>query len=635
MKSVSLVLITVILALLAPDAYGQAVLKGKLYAPQHSGSSETVPVTAVHCFANAAGPNAQAIAFRTWETHPVGWYFLPGPAGNYSIVFSAPGGFMRPLVLTNQFVENGGVVDRIVSPVFDYADFIQTSWDEKPAADYYQTFTAKGTSITQVGFKLATDGVDGGGPAGQNILISIHKKKADTPNKWPQVGPTAIVLNVDCGGAKNYWWSTGWDSGQVPTQPGQTYAVHLRAESQGGSFQAFWRRTGDGQNDCYRVGKDGKKGWRGTNLCMTVASDSDGLVIPYNKRVHKEYVEFAGFDRSWSQTYIAKGRSLASVIIYAATSGAQPSMNRQRLKVRLRKGGPDGAVVGIEKIAIGNGNYTGDASWGMFGVSFAPGEVPLVPGERYAVEFESIENYNTLHGYVNIKGQVSDDRVGFNPYRKISPDTYNFGTAYRKCVDAQDFDLDVQIVEYQHNARDWHGAVETGNLIANGRMEQGGDKPGDWRTFAVVPDTGLCRTAEGKDKTNHVARVYGGSSTGKAADGGFVQEVIGLSKLETYRLSGRVRSTWPVDEKHSCMIGFDPTGQDTDPDAGTIQWTILPAVSGLFVDYQSRPIRPADKSVSVWLRGKTTLTVDYRFEADFDEFALRKVDTGVPSKGGK
>ena len=185
---------------------------------------------------------------------------------------------------------------------------------------------------------------------------------------------------------------------------------------------------------------------------MAVSSDSDGLLVPYNKRVQKKFVEFAGFEKSWSQTYVAQGSGLAGVILYAATSGVQPSMNKQRLKVTVREGGPKGKTVGVEKIAIGNGNYTGDASWGDFGVSFALVEVPLESGRTNAVEFESIENYDTLHGFVNIKGQVSDDKPGFNPYRKVPPDNYERGTAYRKCRDKQDFDLDMQIIEYRYDA---------------------------------------------------------------------------------------------------------------------------------------------------------------------------------------
>ena len=621
--------------ILSISASPHVVFKGRLLVPRYAGSGEEVPMTAVYCFASLAGSDSQAIGFRTWETHPVGWYYLPGDAGNYSIVFSDPAGFMRPIVLTNQFANPGDTIDRKLSPVFDYGDFYEGAWDTKAATDYYQTFIAKGTSITQVGFKLATDGVDGAGPKGQNILISIHEKGKGTPDKWKQIGPAAVVLNVDCGGPKNYWWSAGWDSGQVPTEPGKTYAVHLKAESQGGSFQAFWRLDNDDMSDCYRIGREGKAGWQGRKMCMAVGSDSDGLLIPYNKCVQKKFLEFAGFDKSWSQTYVAQGRSLASVILYAATSGVQPSLMRQRVKVRVRQGGPFGKVVGVEKIAIGNGNYTGDASWGVFGVSFAPGEVPLEPGRLYAIEFESIENYKTLHGYVNIKGQVSDDKPGFNPYRKSPPDTYERGTAYRKCRQRQDFDLDMQVIDYKFSAKDWEQAVDGENLVKNGAMEltEKGIKDARllfWKRFSADAGTSHQNIADDGDKENHFARVLGGSKTGKTVDGGYVQRVGSLSKLETYRLSGKVRSTWPVDDKHACFVGFDATGQDVDPEADTIQWTILPALHGLFVTYKSRPIRPVGDAISIWLRGRTTLTQDYPYEADFDDFALYRVSTGVP-----
>ncbi len=620
-------------------ASAQVVLKGRLLAPQHPGSDVKVPITAVYCFANQTGSDNQALAFRTWETHPAGWYYLAGDTGNYTLVFSDPSGYMRPLVRTNQFVLHGDIVDRIYAPEFDYADFTQSAWDTKPATDYNQTFVARGSSITQVGFKLATDGVDGPGPQKQNILISIHRKSNGTPDAWSQIGPASVVLNVDCGGPKNYWWSAGWNSIQVPTTPGQTYAVHLCAETPGNSFQAFWRPVENSNNDCYRIGNQGKTGWQKRNLCMTVASDCDNLLIPYNKCVQQKFLEFAGFDKSWSQTYIAQGRSLASVILYAATSGVQPSINRQRVKVRIRKDGPDGPVVGVEKIAIGNGNYTGDASWGVFGATFAPGEVPLIPGATYAVEFESIENYNTLHGYVNIKGMVSDDKPGFNPYRKVSPDNYDDGAAFRKGKKRQGFDLDMQIVEYQHSADHWELQVNNENLLKNGAMEQGINNSdsspiaqvNSWKYFRLDPGTQFQWLTEEKNPDNHIVRIYGGDKTKTTVNGGLVQKVSGLGKVDTYRLSGQIRSTWPVDEKHACMIGYDPTGQDQNPNADTIQWTILPAVHGQWIPYTSPPIRPQDDSLSIYLRARTSLTVDHRFEADFDSFALQKVNTLVPT----
>ena len=441
------------LAVSAGSERAEAVFHGRMLASQYPGGGQTVPMTAVYCFASAAGSDRQAIGFRTWETHPAGWFRLGGPAGTYSFLLSAPAGFVRPMVITGQVLKPGDNVNRDLTPKFDYADFYEGAWDEKPATDYFQIFTAKGTSITRVGFKLATDGVDGPGPLGQNILVSIHRQTSAMPNLWPQVGPTATVPNVDCGGPKNYWWCAGWDSGQVPAGPGNVYAVHLKAETHSASLQAFWREAQRGKSDCFRVGKGGKISWAGRRVCMAVSSDFDGLLVPYNKRVQRKFVEFAGFEKSWSQTYVAQGKGLAGVILYAATSGVQPSIMKQRVRVGIRENGPGGKIVGIEKIAIGNGNYTGDASWGVFGVCFAPGEVGLEPGKTYAVEFESIENYDTLHGFVNIKGQVSDDKPGFNPYRKVAPDDYARGTAYRKCTDKQPFDLDMQIIEYRSEAR--------------------------------------------------------------------------------------------------------------------------------------------------------------------------------------
>ena len=80
-----------------------------------------------------------------------------------------------------------------------------------------------------------------------------------------------------------------------------------------------------------------------------------------------------------------------------------------------------------------------------------------------------------------------------------------------------------------------------------------------------------------------------------------------------------------MDPAHKCFIGFDPTGQAEDCDAATVQWTILPPLHGVFVDYSSDPIRPHGEAISVWLRGWTSMTNDYRFTADFDDLSLRRV----------
>ncbi|GMU23856.1 MAG: hypothetical protein AMXMBFR13_39340 [Phycisphaerae bacterium] len=638
MRRAAMLVVLVMQVAVALPALGQVVMSGRLVHERVAGGNDMMPLTAVLFTASLDGPGSEARAFRTFEMEPAGWYFLPGSPGNYTMMITTPAGFVRPTILTNIYMADGQKVDRPLSPSFDFAHFSQSAWDSKAASHYFQTFVAKGTSVTHVGFKVVHDGVDGIGPGAQNLLVSIHRKGDGTPDNWEQVGPTMPVLQVDSGGPKDYTWSAGWNSGEVPTKPGETYAVHLRAENPDGKFQAWWRPDEDQTTDCYRIGEAGKTGWQNADLWMAVDGDGDGLKIPYNKRVHRHFVELTHLRKVWSQTYVAQGRGLAGVVLYMATSGIQPGITRQRAIVRVRQGGPEGKVVGIEKIAIGNGNFTGDASWGMFCVAYAPGEVSLTPGQTYCLEFESLENIETLHGYVNIKGMVSDDRPGFNPYKKAAPDVYENGQAFMDGSEPQDFDLDMQIVEYERPVENWARAVHEKNLLVNGDMERGElddgkEKPGraeGWGTFAVEPATRHTVVTDLTNEKSRVLRVLGGSATGKPADGGFVQRVEGLSRFETYRVSGQVRCSWPMTHETRCRVGLDPTGQTDDPNASTIQWTKLPAVHGIFVPYGSEPVRPEKESISVWLRGETKMAGDYPFRADFDDFALQRVRTDVP-----
>ncbi|MBN1417653.1 MAG: hypothetical protein JXP34_02695 [Planctomycetes bacterium] len=632
-------LIPVLAAVIAapsPPARAQVVLTGRVRTERWSGSDETMYVSAILSFASLAGGGSEALQSRTWEMEPAGWFRMSGGAGTYTLLFSTPAHFARPIVMTNVFARAGETVDLAPRPSFDRACFFEGGWDEKRASHYYQTFVARGTSVTQIGFKLAHDGVDGMGPGGQTLLASIHRRGDGTPDAWERVGPVMPVPDVDCGGAKSYHYSAGWNSGEVPLTPGETYAVHLRSSSPGGTFQAFWRPDADPRAACYRIGPAGPQGFLERSMWMSIATDGDGIVIPYNKRVHKPFVHLTRGAPKWSQTYVARGRSLAGAVLYAAVGTAEPPLSRQRVAIRVREGGPAGPVVGVEKIGIGNGNYTGDASWGVFAAAFAPGEVPLEPGATYAIEFESIENRETLRGHINIKGQRSTEIPGFTPYRKVPPDAYPHGTAFLGGTEPVDFDLDMQILEYENCPGDWARAVDSENLLPNGDMEAGAldpDEPGNgrpdvWKPFAIDPGTVHRYAVDGMDAANRILRVLGGGATGKTVDGGFVQRVDGLSRHETYRIAGRVRSSWAFAVEQGCLVGFDPTGQDADPKAATIIWTPLPLLHGVFVPYASEPIRPSrDGAISVWLRGWTTRTDDVPFRADFDAFTLRRVRT--------
>lgn len=607
------------------------------FGPNRPGDSpEIFPLPMVRCFASLEGSMSQALSHGTWEMAPAGWYYMSGSAGRYTLLFTGPSKFIRPTLFTNVYTFDGDTIDRKVIPSSYYAMFDMEAWDNKPAAAYYQLFEAKGTGVTSVGFRLVHDGIDGAGPGSQTLLVSVHRKGSGTPDQWEQIGPTVPVLEVDSGGAKNYEWSAAWNSGEVPTTPGETYALRLAVATAGNGFQMFWRAVEQPQS-CYRIDKDGQAGFVARQLWMYIAGDGDGLLIPYNKHIQKQFGEFAGFSKRWSQTYVARGRGLAAVVLYAGTGGTQPGIHRQRVAMRVRRGGPDGPIVGIEKIAIGEGIFTGDASWGTFGAVFSPGEVTLEPGETYAIEAESIENYTSLHGWVNIKGMISDEKPGFNPYRQAPGELYERGTAFKNGQDVG-FDLDMQIIEYAHVVENWDQAVDSVNLLVNGDMESGelgaseneSGAPAAWKPFAIEPATVHRYIADEPERTNRVLRVLGGSVTQQPADGGYVQKVSGLTHLDTYRITGRVRCSYAVDFDHVCQVGIDVTGQDTDPKAETIRWTNVPSVHSLFVPFDSGPVRTKSGAISVWLRGRTQSKDGFPFRADFDDFAVRRVNTGVP-----
>ena len=157
-----------ILTLIFPLTAAAGVeLSGRLLVP---GTDPPHMLAAVRAFGFSSGAG-RGQGFRTWEMEPRGWWKLEGAPGDWTVLFTGPSHFVRPCLLTTRVADGAKPSSLRPLPRFDYACFTESAWDPKAARTYWQPLTAKSTSVTHVGFKLATDGVDGPGPGAATMVL--------------------------------------------------------------------------------------------------------------------------------------------------------------------------------------------------------------------------------------------------------------------------------------------------------------------------------------------------------------------------------------------------------------------------------------------------------------------------------
>jgi hypothetical protein len=206
-------------------------------------------------------------------------------------------------------------------------------------------------------------------------------------------------------------------SGEIPTTPGQRYAIRLQGVG-GGSGLGIYRRIDSG--DGYAAGQafSGSGSPRNYDLYIIVLSDSDGTVIPYCSRL-SDGGDLTHWANTWSQQIQAKGTGLAGAVVYFAAETWNITLD-----FSVRTGSPFGPQVGPTKTGHGASQA---ASSGFAGACWNPGEVALTPGQIY---------------YLRVSG-------GLNAYRFTNGDNvYSPGDAYAEDSAQPGTDLLMQVVEY-------------------------------------------------------------------------------------------------------------------------------------------------------------------------------------------
>ncbi len=363
--------------------------------------------------ASPVGPSRRLGADPSGNTHD-GYYRIDNmPIGTYSILVNQPLFFVRPKVVSNVVIESGQTLTQNVDLPIDYSTLFRDAgqWTlyDNP---WYQTFTATGTSVTGVDFVLA-----GTNATAAEVSVLESNGDADVRN-WRVLGTrTANTMT-----ANNDNW-VRWRSGEIPMVPGRQYAVRVTGTAGGdGRFAPYKRNKG---TDSYVGGRAyNSAGVPQTfDLNYIVFADNDGTRVTMNKRTLGPGALLEGnYGQRWGQTFIARGKYFAAADVWAA--GADHVWDLD-FTWRVRRGGPGGPQVGVTKTTKAAYQSFG---CGLHGVSYSNGEVPLVPGETYFVEFS---NY----------------APGFNPY-VMDNDDFAEGIAYQDNVPRPDIDLSMTILEY-------------------------------------------------------------------------------------------------------------------------------------------------------------------------------------------
>ncbi len=356
-------------------------------------------------FLAAEGGFVNGKSYRCGHEYGGGTYHFESAAGDYTMYVNQPLFFARPKLVAGVQIHDSQTTTINPELAIDYSCYVTNDWSwDSP---YYQTFVATGTSINRLQWRLA-------GWNASRIEASVHHNNGGNVTTWPQIGPTKSAGT----GYGDAW--TGYRSGDIPTVPGETYAIKLTGV--GGDF-GIMSRAEDGNGYAQGQAYDHNGNPQNRDLNITVFSDNDNTVIPYAKTTSGlgSLSDWAGV---WGQTFKATGEGLAAADLWFASTTWDIDV-----RFRVYTNNPSGTQIGPTKVSAAAAQTGGV---GLVGVSYAPGEVPLTTGNTYYIEMA-----------------VPSDPWGFTPYKFNNPvDDYPYGHAYMSGGSQTSVDLSMTIMEY-------------------------------------------------------------------------------------------------------------------------------------------------------------------------------------------
>ena len=405
--------------------------------------------------------------------------YSPAPGGIYSIYINQPEFFTRAKVINNvELIEND---PQNVNPDLDnldYSCYYKSDWPGGWDSTWYQTFIATGTSINKIAYVFAGADADMSG-----VAVTLLQDTGGNVTTWQQVeDPKTGGVSRQSGEA----W-VGYRSGDLPTTPGQRYAVRLVGQGSQRNFSPYWRTdSGDGYADGQAYDKYGNP--LNKDLNILVFSDNDGTVIPYMKTTGG-LGGSTWWEWQWGQTFKATGDSLAAVDLWFAHGGGLNWYMQMTFTVYANPPNPPNppsGQVGVTKRGRGAWQAGGTA---LMGICYAPDEVPLVAGQTYYIEMTPYWPPGD-----------PDPPLGYEASRFDRPeDAYPYGHAYANRNPQPDIDLSMTIMEYaqtgpppeiERSPASFTRSVERGENLDDGNTFTVANIGGGTMSYSVTDDAG-------------------------------------------------------------------------------------------------------------------------------------------------
>lgn len=324
------------------------------------------------------GPNSELSGYEATATSAAYGQYLAyvSRPGTYTAAIEDGYGF-GPALKPGVLITPEGL-NRLNVRLNLFYDFLDGQFAPDAAREFGQTFKAPGTAITGITFK-----------DWQGILISLHEG-----------GPLGRQVGKTVAPASFYPADT------LPTIPGKNYYLKfVRADG-----TPFKMRFASGYPDGCAFA-DGKP-IADADLALRVQFNPSGQIL----RLRPKYSDvYQSAQKSYGQTFTAKGTSLAMLVVFPAKG----EKDNSKVAIRFFENGPGGRPVG--------------PTIASRAVIFNPGDFPLVPGQKYYFEVSKVYSGDTLKLYAE------------------NSDTLEGGEMYLDGNPIPNWDLAIILIEYDRD----------------------------------------------------------------------------------------------------------------------------------------------------------------------------------------